>query len=581
MNSFQSQSNRRTAAVLSNLLGAVALIGVILLTAWYFLPSQQVATEEMPLLADVVRGLFEHVVLEQGEVESSNSVEIRCEVKSRGGGSSTTILDVISEGTLVKDGDWLVTLDSSTLEEERGRQKIMVNTSEAIMIQAEAVSETSKIARIEYLKGTFVQEEKTLLNEIYVAEDALKKSQLELQSARRLLAKGLLTDLQLEAQRFSVAKARNELDAAKTRLMVLRDYTKIKMVTELNSDIKAAEVKWLNEQDSHAEEVGKLAEIEAQIKKCRIVAPQAGVVVYANIQSGRSNEFIVEPGTPVREQQVIVRLPDPNHMQVKAKINEARVNLVRPGQAVTIRIDALGDQQLRGEVVKVNKYAEPGHWWRSTSKEYATYIHILDPPIGILTGLTAEARIHVERNESALQLPIQSVYEMGGRTFCLVQDGSRWTTREISVLSTNGKTVAINEQRSDTLQTGEKVVANARRHANKFTIPEVERSVIDERLANVGRVVETGEPSENDNSGDEVSGEKSSGRSAAMRSPRDMIQRLDQDHDGKLSSAELAELPEPIRGGLAQADTNADGMIDQSEITKAMARFPQRQNTDP
>ena len=44
--------------MLSNLLGAVALIGVILITAWYFLPGQEAATEEMPLLADVARGPF-------------------------------------------------------------------------------------------------------------------------------------------------------------------------------------------------------------------------------------------------------------------------------------------------------------------------------------------------------------------------------------------------------------------------------------------------------------------------------------------------------------------------------------------
>ena len=425
VNLFPSHTRCRKAMVLANVLVAVALISVIVLSAWWFWPHQTVPPREMLLLDEVFRGPFEHVVLEQGEVESSNSVEIRCEVKSRsGGGSSTTILDVIPEGTPVQEGDWLVTLDSSALEEERGRQKIMVNTSEAIMIQAEADFETAKIAKTEYLEGTFIQEEKTILNEIYVAEDALKKSQLELQSAQRLLTKGLLTDLQLEAQRFTVAKTRNDLDVANTRLKVLRDYTKKKMLTQLDSDIKASEVKWLNEQDNHVEEVRKLEKIEAQIEKCKIIAPQEGVVVYANVRSGRSNEFIVEPGTPVREQQIVIRLPDPNQMQVKAEINEARINLVQAGQPVTIRIDALGDHSFHGEVIKVNKYAEPGQWWKSTSKEYATYIRILDPPADILTGLTAEVRIHVERSDDVLQLPILSIYETAGRTFCLVQDES-------------------------------------------------------------------------------------------------------------------------------------------------------------
>ena len=483
-----SRRSTRKASVLSVFLIAACLLCFMLAVAWYwnlFGWSGSIETEaNVPLMAEVIRGEYEHVVLEQGEVESSNSVEVRCEVRSRSGsGTSTTILDVVSEGTAVEVDDWLITLDSSSLEEERGRQRIVVNTSEAIVIQAEADLETAEIAKTEYLEGTFVQEEKTIENEVYVAEDALKRAQLELQSAQRLLTKGLLTNLQLEAQRFAVAKAQNELDAAKTRLMVLREYTKRKMLTQLNSDIKAAEVKWRNEKDSHAEELRKLNEIESQIANCRVLAPQAGVVVYANVNSGRSNEFIVEPGTPVREQQVLIRLPDPEQMRVKAKINEARVNLVQPGQAVTIRIDALGERLFRGEVVKVNKYAEPGHWWRSTAKEYATFIQILDPPAGILTGLTAETRIHVEKSDDVLQLPIQSVYESKGRTFCLVQEGSKWETREITVISTNGKTVAIKEQVPECLQVGQKVVANARRHADKFVIPEVDASAAEKRFA--------------------------------------------------------------------------------------------------
>ena len=461
-----------TGSVWPGVVAALCCIGMLLLVGWYLMHNLQLPESEPPLLSEVIRGPYEYDVLEQGEVESTNNVEVRCDVKSRsGGGTSTTILDVITEGSQVDAGEWLITLDASSLQEERSRQRIVVNTSEAMTIQAEAEFEISNIARTEYLEGTFVQEEKTILNEIYVAEDTLKKMLLELHSAERLLAKGLVTDLQLDAQRFTVAKAQNELDAANTKLKVLRDYTRKKMLTQLDSDIKATRVKWQNEQDSHTEEKSKLEEIEDQIVKCTIKAPQAGVVVYANVNSGRSNEFIVEPGSPVRERQVIIRLPDPNHMQVKAKINEARINLVQPHQPVSIRIDALGDENLRGEVIKVNRYAEPGHWWRSTSKEYATTIRIIDPPAGILSGLTAEVRIHIEQSHEMLQLPMESVYEQNGRVFCLVQNGSKFETAEISVSSANNTTVAIQEPTDERLTPGAKVVANARKNLDLFNLP--------------------------------------------------------------------------------------------------------------
>ena len=467
---------RRGTSSWSLLVIVLAILALITAAAWLVSSTVPASSGEEPLLGEVTRGPFEHIVIEQGEVESSNNVEIRCEVKSRsgGGGPSSTILDVIPEGTHVDQDDWLITLDSSSLEEERGRQRITVNTSEAIMIQAEAIFKTSVISKKEYLKGIFVHEEKMILNEIYVAEDALKRAGLVLKSGEGLLAKGLLTDLQLEAQRFAVAKSKNELDAARIKLNVLREYTREKMLTQLESDIKAADVRWQNEKDSHVEELRKLQNIEEQIAKCTIVAPGPGVVVYANVQSSRSNsEFVVEPGAAVRERQIIVRLPDPKRMQVNAKINESRINLIRPGQIVAIRIDAFGDEYLQGEVVKVNKYAEPGHWWRSTAKEYATYIKIFDPPPQIRSGLTAENRIYVERRDNALQIPVQAVYEYRRHTYCLVKRSDQWDTRPITVLSTNGKTAAILVDQNESLSVSDQVVLNPKRFTERFNLPDL------------------------------------------------------------------------------------------------------------
>jgi len=67
-------------------------------------------------------------------------------------------------------------------------------------------------------------------------------------------------------------------------------------------------------------------------------------------------------------------------MQIKAKINETKVNLIKEGLPVTIRIDAFGEELLQGTVMKVNNYAEPGNWWSSTAKQYATFVKVIDPP---------------------------------------------------------------------------------------------------------------------------------------------------------------------------------------------------------
>lgn len=486
----------RLGSTIFFVLGAVVVAAIVVGISVSLIRGRKSDVVDAPLTDAVKRGPYKHEVLEQGEVESANNLEVRCEVRARNSsGPSTSIIDIIPEGTHVKKGDWLVTFDSSTLELERSAQRIVVNTSEALVIQAKALYDTALIAKKEYLEGTYKEQEKTILNSIFVAEEALKKAQLSYDSIKRLVSRGLLNPLQLEGEQFRVDAASNDLELAKRKLEVLEKFTQQKMLTQLESDIRSAEVKWRNEQSSYEEEMKKLRDIEDQIAKCRVVAPQDGQVVYANVQSSRSgSEFVVEPGAMVRERQTVIRLPDPSSMQVKAKIAESRINLIRDGLPVSIRIDAFGDETLHGKITKVNKYAEPGNWWSSTAKEYATLIRIADPPESLRVGLTAEVRIHVESRQDALLVPVQAVYERFGRTFCLVKDGEGWDTREIVISSTNEKIVALDESKSEPIEEGEQIVLNPRRHASLFDPTKVPQQPPEQTLPKQEEQVAAAEP---------------------------------------------------------------------------------------
>ncbi|MEO8494937.1 MAG: HlyD family efflux transporter periplasmic adaptor subunit, partial [Planctomycetota bacterium] len=538
-------------------LGSVSLfvlVGLVIVAigvgiAWFVLHNRGVDPASIPLLAEVSRGTYDHIVLEEGEVESSNNVEIRCLVRARsaGGGPATSIIDVIPEGTRVEQGDWLVTFDSSAIEQEMSRQRIVVNTAEATMIQAQATYDTALISKEEYLSGTYNEQRKMIENEIFVAEETLKKAQLSHDSIKRLVSKGVLSSLQLEGEEFRVDAAKNDLDLATQKLKVLDEFSKKKMLTQLESDIKASEVKFRNEKDSFEEEKKNLQEITDQLGKCKAVAPAAGQVVYANVQSSRSgSEFVVEAGVSVRENQVIIRLPDPQSMQIKAKISESRITLVRVGMPVTIRIDAFGDKPVPGEVTKVNKYAEPTSFFGPSSKEYVTLIKILAPPAELRVGLTAEVQIHIEHRADALQLPVQAIYERLGKTFCLVKNGEKWDTREIVISSTNDKVVAVAESDSETLNAGDQVVLNPRKHIDKFDASRFpkEGDAISDEIAGTAAsspvVASSAESAEADPS--PAGGPPGArGPGGGRGNPAQMIERMDQNSDGKLAADELPE----------------------------------------
>jgi len=593
---------------------------------WFFLGRDPMETAEKVLTTTVFRGPYEHIVLEQGQVESSSNVEIRCEVKSRSGGG-TEILWVRDEGTdLAKDkrgeskkddepneddseegsepekddeleidyesmeddelieAGVLVLLDSSALKQDLVQQEIVCNTSHALVVQAENTLRAAEIARIEYLEGTFKQEEQTIESEIFVAEENLRRAQLSFQSTERLAAKGIVTALQLEGDQFAVEKAKKELMSAQTKLKVLRDYTRQKTLKQFDSDIATAEAKWESEKKSHQLELDKLADIKEQLEKCVIFAPEHGQVVYANDRNRwGGSEFVVEPGATVRERQVIIRLPDPNKMQVKATINESRISLVGSGMPVAIEFDAIRDQTLRGEVTKVNQYSEPESWRSGNIKEYAAYIKIFNPPSEVRSGMNAEVRIYVEQLEDALQVPVQAICETKGHYFCLVKNGDDWETREVQVRSSNDTFMTIEAG----LKEGDVVAMNPRAYPDKLTIPELPDEEIPEgeKGGSVGGNRPAGQSQERPG-GKPASGLAGPGRAAGSKGadraggghggrfdPTKLFSMRDTDGDGTLSADELKAIPADRRGMLTAADADGDGAVTREEFTKAISRL--------
>ena len=316
---------RRAGSAILLIVFALVLLAGIGALAWYYLNKGTADAAVSVVTTKVVRGPFEQIVLEQGTVESSDSYEIRCEVQSTG---AIKILEVVDEGKQVNKGDELAKLDSSSLDKERVQQRIVCNSAHAAVIQSENTLRAAEISRIEYLEGAFKQEEQGILGEIFVAEENLRRAQLAFQSTERLAAKGIVTALQLEGDQFAVEKAKNELEVAKTKLNVLRKYTKEKMLKQFDSDIATSQAQWDSEKESYKLEIEKLLDAELQIARCTIVlgkipmivgegdekrvelvddpeAPEQGQVVYANKYSSRggSAEFVVEPGATPRENQ--------------------------------------------------------------------------------------------------------------------------------------------------------------------------------------------------------------------------------------------------------------------------------------
>ena len=460
-------------AGLANLPALVVLVILLLAIGgtlyWRVLATRDTDGSTDAILHTVARDDFVLEVIERGEMQSGGLDEIRSQVKSKNT-AGTAILRIVPEGTIVKKGDFLVELDSSALEEEQTTQQIAVTQAQALVVEARNLFETAEIARREYLDGTYVQERQTIESEVFVAEENLNRAKEYLVFSKKLAAKGYVNALQLEADQFAVEKSAKELEAAQTKLKVLDEFTKAKMLKQLDSDIAIAEAKWKAEQHSHELELTKLKDIEEQIALCTITAPRGGSVLYAHQRDRRGDSnFIVEEGAVVRERQAIIRLPDPNSMEVELTINESLIQYVKPGLPAKIKPIGLGDMKLRGTVKKVNQYAEPSGWRKANVKEYKAFVSINEPPSVLRAGLTASVNIRCAEVPDALQVPVQAVYSHGPQFYCFAFEDGQWQAKPIVCGPTNDRFFVL----EGGLEEGAQIALNPRRYVDKVQLPEL------------------------------------------------------------------------------------------------------------
>ncbi len=621
----------RPSAVRRGSLTFVAIIAVVLVmigAVIYVSRSRGAKTDaNAPILVPATKGEFVSQVLDQGEVQSSENIEIRCEVRPAGG--SIAVLEVVPEGTMIinteenpRDKDRvLCQLDSKAFEKDLDQQRLAINTANTSLIQAEAAWEAAKVARTEYIEGIYEQNRKQILNEIYNSQQETEQAAAYLDHSTKLHAKNFITTQQLKGDRIAVQRAQNSYELATKKLQVLDEVTKLKEMIKLDSDIRAAEVKFANEKEKLNIEENKRTEIELQIKNCTVLPPKgvSGQVVY-NKESGRGGqtEWVLTEGATVRERQVLIRIPNPTKMEVKALINEQSITAVRSKMPVSIKVDALHNSNLKGIVTSVSQYAQAGDFMSGSIKKFPVLVKIFDPPEELKPGMNGSVAIQTLYLESAVQVPVQCIYAAQDSRYCLVKRGDNYETVEVKTSGGNSKSVCIESG----INEGDLVVMNPGSHREMLKLPN---KVVEAKI-NVPQDAEaktdaTNAPSETPNASPTVAastnpdqpasgppqenasgenrrdeqapgegggasgrrgegdGERGEGRQGGGGGGRGgtpeqrvdgMLERMDTNADKVLDESELGAIPEGFRDRVKGYDADSDGKITRDELLNGM-----------
>jgi HlyD family secretion protein len=287
--------------------------------------------------------------------------------------------------------------------------------------------------------------------------------------------------------------------------------------------------------------------------------------VYANEPGGRPGQqgVQIEEGAAVRERQSIIRLPDLSRMQVKVLVNETKVDLLRLGMRARVRIQ---DREFQGTVVSVANQAEPGGFFSSAVKDYATMVRIDGESSGLRPGMTAVVEILVANLKDVLSVPVQSVVEQDDKFYCWVDNGGRPERCQVVLGVTNDTVVEIKEGLKDqdvVLLNPRAVVADAREEVRAPEKVDIKKKF--------GEQVAAPESAAGGSGAGEQRRSKE-GPGGGRRGGFDLMQ-FDKDGDKKVS---MDEAPDRMRSNFDMIDTNHDGFIDTKEAA-AMKRRMQQQ----
>lgn len=321
------------------------------------------------------------------------------------GGGQLIITKLALSGTPVKPGDLLVEFD---------RQNQIRN---ALDRQAEYLDLEEQIKKkmAEQMAGK-------------------AKDDTELEQARNDAEKARLEMRRNEVvSRIDAEKNKQRLEEAEARLKQLEATYQLKRTAE-RADLRILEIRRDRAQRA-------MLHAERNAEKMAIRSPIAGLVVVNTVWKGGSMGEVLE-GDEVRPGLPILQVVNPGSMEVRARINQADVPFLRPGQPAQFRLDAFPDLVFGGKLERVAAMGASSGM-NEFVRHFAAVFSIEGSDARLLPDLAAAVDAELERIPGALVVPRDALLFEGGNAFIRVQRNGGWEKRAVNVIGQSDTEAAI------------------------------------------------------------------------------------------------------------------------------------------
>ncbi len=321
------------------------------------------------------------------------------------GGGQLIITKLAGSGTRVQPGDLLVEFD---------RQNQIRN---ALDRQAEYLDLEEQIKK-------------------KIAEQAAGKAKddTELEQARNDAEKARLEMRRNEVvSRIDAEKNKQRLEEAEAKAKQLEATYQLKRTAE-RADLRILEIRRDRAQKA-------MLHAEGNAEKMAIRSPIEGLVVINMVWKGGSMGEVLE-GDEVRPGLPIMQVVNPGSMEVRARVNQADVPFLKPGQQAEFRLDAFPDLVFGGKLERVAAMGAASGM-NAFVRNFAAVFSIEGSDARLLPDLAAAVDAEIERIPNALVVPRDSLFTESGEMYIRVQKNGGWEKRAVKVIGESDTLAAI------------------------------------------------------------------------------------------------------------------------------------------
>ena len=411
------------------------IVVALVATATVLIPRPGSSQENGPKRTHTVtRGDLIVTVTEQGILESSDNTEIKCRVRGQ-----SVVTWVIESGTQVQAGDELVRLDTLVIEDAIAERTKYAHWSRSSAERSQADVVRAELAVSEYLEGRYISQLKTMEKDLAIAESNLRTAQNMLGHAEMMAERGYVSELDVEEKTFALTHTGLNVDVVKTRIDVLKRFTKAMELETLKGNLNEARARHAANEERAKMDAARRDLAMEEFGCCIMKAERSGLVIYPSLAAWKKAPEI-EEGATVHRDQTLLLMPDSSKMQVKIGIHESLINRIKPGLEARI---SLPDKTLDGEVSFVSPVTRPAGWWTGNVVKYDTIIEL--PPVPDLKpGMSAEVEVIIDRHKNVLTIPTSAVLQTAEGNFCWVKTAESMDQRRTLQLGdTNDESIVV------------------------------------------------------------------------------------------------------------------------------------------